>query len=51
MSLGVNTKYIAKSFGDYALEVCSKTKYFNGLNLLSVCNETHNTQKKVKVYD
>ena len=48
MSLGVNTKYIAKSFGDYALEVCSKTKYFNGLNLLSVCNETHNTQKKLK---
>ena len=48
MSLGVNIKYIAKSFGDYTLEVCSKTKYFNGLHLLSVCNETHNTQKKLK---
>ena len=48
MALVSNSRYVAKSFGDYALEVCSKTKYFNGLHLLRTYNETHDKQKKLK---
>jgi hypothetical protein len=45
MALVSASKYISKPFGEYAIQVCKKTKYFNALHLLDVYNESHGEQK------
>jgi hypothetical protein len=45
MALVSASKYVSKPFGEYAMQVCKKTKYFDALHLLDVYNESHEEQK------
>ena len=42
------SKYVPKTFGKYTFNVCEKTKYFDALGMLSVYNETHESNKLLK---
>ena len=48
MALTTSVKYVSKPFGEYTLQVCKKTKYFNALHLLNVYNDTYEKQKVKK---
>jgi hypothetical protein len=45
MALVSASKYVSKPFGEYTMQVCKKTKYFNALHLLDVYNESHEEQQ------
>ena len=49
MSLTIADNYVSKSFGEYSLQVCKKTKYFNALHLLDVYNDSYD-EKKVRKF-
>ena len=48
MALVSTSKYVSKSFGEYSLQVCKKTKYFDALHLLDVYNGSYEEQKTKK---
>ena len=45
MALTIADNYVSKSFGEYSLQVCKKTKYFNALHLLDVYNDSYEEKK------
>jgi hypothetical protein len=48
MALISNSRYISKSLGEYTIQICKKTNYFNALHLFKVYNDTYEEQKSLK---
>ena len=48
MALISNSRYVSKSLGEYTIQICKKTNYFNALHLFKVYNDTYEKQKLLK---
>jgi hypothetical protein len=48
MALISNSRYVSKSLGEYTIQICKKTNYFNALHLFKVYNDTYEKQQLLK---